>query len=152
MENSNDNLVIRQLESSDFDDMMEVWTKAELKHTPSPEDYKQRFENEIQNPNIHYVGAEVDGRIVGLMITTSDGRKGWLNRLAVLPEYQRRGLAEKMMLESERILKEKGINVFACLIYEDNDMSIPLVYKLGYKGHEKVVYFSKRLNKHKKNG
>ena len=146
-EQSLNKIIVREMVESDFDDLMEVWASAELKHTPDPSEYKARFSQEIHNPDIHYVGAEVDGKIVGVMITTDDGRKGWLSRLAVNPKYQRKGIAEKMMLESERILTSKGIRVFSCLIYEDNHMSIPLVQKLGYTGHENVVYFMKRLDK-----
>ena len=35
--------------------------------------------------------AEAGGELVGVVLGTHDGRKGWINRLAVAPAYQRRG-------------------------------------------------------------
>ncbi|MCK4433646.1 MAG: GNAT family N-acetyltransferase, partial [Methanomicrobia archaeon] len=78
------------------------------------------------------------------IIVNHGGRKGWINRLAVLPEFQRRGVASKLIEYGETWLREKGIKIYATLIEDYNNTSKTLFKKLGYISHSDIFYFSKR--------
>jgi ribosomal protein S18 acetylase RimI-like enzyme len=71
-------------------------------------------------------------------------RRGWINRLAVDPEFRRRGIAKALIAEAEQVLKESGIKVFAVHIENWNMISKELFRKCGYVEHRDVTYFSKR--------
>ena len=53
--------------------------------------------------------AEVDGLLVGSLIAAWDGWRANLYRLAVAPDYRRRGLAQALVLEAGRRLRERGV-------------------------------------------
>jgi ribosomal protein S18 acetylase RimI-like enzyme len=95
-----------------------------------------------ENPDF-FLGALEDTMLVGVVVATSDGRKGWINRLAVDPDFRRAGIADKLISEAENVLHKHGIRMFCALIDDDNKVSKQLFRKCGYKEHRDIVYFRK---------
>jgi GNAT superfamily N-acetyltransferase len=84
--------------------------------------------------------------LVAVALLTHDGRKGWINRLAVDPACRRRGLAARLVGEAERwFCQELGLEVWAALIEAGNEASLALFAQLGYQPAD-VVYVSKRTH------
>ena len=76
---------------------------------------------------------------------THDGRKGWINRLAVDPTYRRQGSGAPVGGRSRALVRARsGLEVWAALIERHNDASLLLFDELGY-GQPDVAYVSKRL-------
>jgi ribosomal protein S18 acetylase RimI-like enzyme len=90
------------------------------------------------------LGLEAGNQLIGVIIATHDGRKGWINRLAIDPEYRRKGYAKRLIEAAEDSLKAQGISVIAALIKSDNRASKDLFCQAGYQYHHDVHYFSKR--------
>jgi len=85
----------------------------------------------------------VEGRLVAVVVLTHDGRKGWINRLAVDPVYRHRGYARRLVEASERWFNDEiGVEVSAALIHTHNDSSRALFDALGYEEID-VVYVRK---------
>ena len=91
-----------------------------------------------------YLVAEADGRIVGAVFGTHDGRKGWINRLAVHPEYRRRGVASRLVTACEQALHAQGIDIVAALIEGENAASMATFTGGGYEEFGPIRYFRKR--------
>ena len=64
--------------------------------------------------------AEADGRLVGTVLGTHDGRKAWINRLAVSPAFRRRGIARLLVAEVEARMAALGLDIIAALIESQN--------------------------------
>jgi GNAT superfamily N-acetyltransferase len=79
-----------------------------------------------------------------VVIGSYDSRKGWLNRLAVVPEHQGKGCAKALVEEMEKRLRSRGLGIFAVLIEEGHDASLALFKNTGYEVHEKISYLRKR--------
>src|SRR5437867_13038113 len=88
---------------------------------------------QLRTPRNRYLGAFEGARLVGTVFGTHDGRKGWINRLAVHPDYRRRHLARRLVRICERGLRGQGIRVFAALIEPDNVASEAVFRGLGYE-------------------
>lgn len=91
-----------------------------------------------------FIGAEIDGELAGMIIASSDERKGYLNRIAVDPRYRVQGIARQLTLQAEKALHNQGIKVITLLIEAYNTSSIQLAKKMGYVQHTDIIYFSKR--------
>lgn len=78
---------------------------------------------------------------------TDDGRKGYINRLAVLPEERRKGLASLLVDRSETILRRKGFRLLCTHIETANKKSMALFKKLGYHVEKEIAYITKRDDK-----
>jgi ribosomal protein S18 acetylase RimI-like enzyme len=137
---------LRELKVEDYDEIVEVWQKAGLPFKPAGRDARQEIAKQMQrNPDL-FLGAFDGKKLVGVCIGTEDGRKGWINRIAVLPEYQRRGIATMMITEMERRLKSRGMGIICVLIEDWNNPSLALFQKHGYVLHKDIYYLSKREN------
>ena len=136
--------VIRNFRIEDYDRLTTLWKEAGLSYRPRGRDSRRRIEAELKTGTSIFLVAEMDGKLVGSVIGTHDGRKGWINRLAVHPSYRRRGLAEKLVAEVEKQLSAVGLEVIASLIEQGNTASLQLFQGLGYERMSDIVYLSKR--------
>jgi ribosomal protein S18 acetylase RimI-like enzyme len=130
----------------DYDTLITLWNDAQLPYKPKGRDRYDKIEYELKRGNAIFLVAEINGKLVGSILGTHDGRKGWLNRLAVAPEFRRQGIARMLVTEVERCFSELGIEIVACLIENWNTESIQVFERLGYKRHSDIVYFTKRRN------
>ena len=64
--------------------------------------------------------AETDGRIVGSVIAGWDGWRGAIYRLAVDPEYRRRGLGQSLLRAAEERLTALGGRRVHAIVVEAN--------------------------------
>lgn len=135
---------IRRFRIADYDNVLQLWRKAGLPHKPRGRDRRDRVTQEIEQTNAVFLVAEKDGVLIGSAFGTHDGRKGWINRVAVAPEYRRQGLAENLVRQVERYLRDMGIRITACLIEDWNKESMEFFENIGYKRHRDIFYFTKR--------
>jgi GNAT superfamily N-acetyltransferase len=134
----------RSLTISDYDEIIALWKRSDLPFRPSGRDRKEAVQAQMAaNPDF-FLGAFEGDRLVGTVVVTSDGRKGWINRLAVHPDFRRKGVAKTLIRESEETLRKHGLRIFCALIEDYNKSSMQLFRKCGYKEHHDIVYFSKR--------
>jgi ribosomal protein S18 acetylase RimI-like enzyme len=138
---------IRAMKVRDYDAVIELWDAAYLPYNPKGRDSRERIAHEIKGGDVIFLVAESDGEIVGSLLGTSDGRKGWINRLAVHPDYQRKGAAKQLMHAVEKTFEERDILVIGCLIHDDNLPSRNFFESMGYDLDDRVLYYSKRKSK-----
>ncbi len=137
-------MIIREFSIKDYGALITLWNDAQLPFKPKGRDKRDKIECEIKQENAIFLVAEINGKLVGSVFGTHDGRKGWINRLVVASEFQRQNIAKKLIAEVEYRFSELGIDIIACLIEDWNTKSLQVFEKLGYKKHTDIVYFSKR--------
>ena len=140
------NVVIRRMTLKDYDSVIALWKQGDIPYRPQGRDSKEDIRWQLRRPTSLYYVAEDDGVIIGVILGTHDGRKGWINRLAVTPEYHRKGIAKRLVEEVEHHLAAEGIDIVACLIEDWNAASMQVFDRLGYTKHDDILYFSKRKN------
>jgi len=86
----------------------------------------------------------LDGQIVASVMAGYEGHRGWLNYLAVAPQYQRRGHARALVAEVERRLRQTGCPKINLQIRTANQGVIEFYRRIGYSIDE-VVSMGKRL-------
>ena len=137
-------VIIRTFQGDDYDALVDLWEKSGLPFKPEGRDKKEKMLKEFCQPTASFWVAELDGKIVASVLGTHDGRKGWINRLAVLPEFRGRGLAVQLVQTAEETLYNLGIEIVACLVEDDNQVSMSFFKRMGYIRHPDIIYFSKR--------
>jgi len=135
---------IRKLTIDQYEELVNLWRRAGLPFKQKGRDSKEAIARQMNANPEFFLGAFENGRLVGAVIVSSDGRKGWINRLAVDPDFRRRGVASTLVAEAERVLRKHGIRIFCALIEDGNEASKRLFKKCGYVEHHDIIYFSKR--------
>jgi len=137
-------VTIRDLRAEDYDELARLWDAAELPFHPEGRDSRENVERELGSGQADFFVMEVGGKMVGAALCTNDGRKGWINRLAVDPKHRRTGIASMLVKEAERRFDARGLGISACLVHNDNPSSVALFEDLGYTLDGRVLYYSKR--------
>lgn len=132
------------LSQQDYEALVALWQQAGLSVRRKGRDAPDAFARQLSLGTQRVIGFRTGGQLVAAVVLTHDGRKGWINRLAVHPDLQRQGLATRLVAEAERWFTEDlGLEVWAALIEEENASSLALFDYLGFQRHA-IVYVSKR--------
>lgn len=138
-------IVYKRLTIDDYEDMLKLWERAGLPYRPKGRDSKTMTVKQMKEFPEFFLGAFHDERLVGVVVGSYESRfKGWINRLAVDPEYQRQGIAQRLVKRMEDTLKKHGAKILCALIETPNDKSVSFFHKMGYVTHENILYVSKR--------
>ncbi|HPR17814.1 MAG TPA: GNAT family N-acetyltransferase [Candidatus Cloacimonadota bacterium] len=132
------------MQPQDYDSLIELWQAAGLPYRPQGRDSREKLLTELQNPQERFILAYAENRLAGTILVSHDGRKGWLNRLAVHPDFRHQGLAARLIEQAEQFLAQAGITVYACLIEDWNEPSMQLFSRQGYTRHDDIIYFVKK--------
>ena len=135
--------IIREFRMDDYESVIALWEEAGIHYRPNGRENPQRMAKELKSGQAIFLVAEANKKIVGVVLGTNDGRKGWINRLAVAKEFRRQNVASELAAAVENRLNELGIEVIACLIEPENSVSRIFFSKLGYT-KAPVEYFSKK--------
>ncbi|MFD0782462.1 GNAT family N-acetyltransferase [Micromonospora azadirachtae] len=118
---------VRQFRWPDYDAVAELWKSA-------GRDVLSRHELEtklLRDPQLFLV-AEADEAVVGVVLGTYDGRRGWILRLAVDPTRRRHGIATRLIGELEQRFTALGCPRVNLLVLPEDDGALRFWQALGY--------------------
>ncbi len=137
-------IIYRPFKMTDYDDVIALWKRAGLIHKPDGRDRASKIKIEISQETSVFLVAEYKDVIIGSIFGTHDGRKGWINRLAIDPEFQKRGIAKSLVKLVEEKLHSIGIGIISVLIDDESNVSHEVFLKIGYRRHDDIIYYSKK--------
>ena len=101
------NLPIRTLTEDDTESLVHLWEEAELEYRPRGRDSQEELQRQIRETSVVFLGAFDGNTLLGSVMATDDGRRGWINRLAVHPDSRRRGLGARLIEAAEQVLRRR---------------------------------------------
>ena len=84
-------------------------------------------------PSSRFRVATDDDRVVGYAVSGRAGTRGFLQRLAIDPDQQRRGLGRALALDGMRWMKRRGVDRAMVNTQEHNDGALALYQHLGFR-------------------
>jgi ribosomal protein S18 acetylase RimI-like enzyme len=135
---------IRKFHTDDTEQIVKIWGECGLLHPPNDPYLEIKNKSDFQ-PDLFLVG-EIDGRVMATIMIGFEGRRGWINSLAVLPEYRGRGYGGKLVKHSLEVLKELGAPKVNLLIRPANSKVKAFYEKLGFK-YEDAILMAHRFKK-----
>ncbi len=133
---------IRTFQMEDYDEVVALWQRAGLILGTS--DDRESIAHKLQrDPDLFLVAVE-EAEIVGVVMGSYDGRRGWINHLAVSPQYQNHGIGTQLIQELERRLDLKGC-VKVNLLIEANNAAVQLFYQRHGYQRDQLIFMEKWL-------
>lgn len=137
-------VTVRLLAADDYEALIALWQRSGLSHRPGGRDSREAILQQLKDGRVAIVGVELEGKLIGAVVVSDDGRKGWINRLAVDPAHRSHGLGGRLIRAAEEELRGRGLSIFAALSEARNEASLRLFEREGYATLDGVVYLSKR--------
>lgn len=125
---------VRHFLMTDYDEVVQLWKAAGLflSRSDSREGVRKKL---LRDPDLFLV-AEETGILIGTVMGCYDGRRGWVNHLAVWPAYQGQGVGSRLMAELEQRLRFKDCEKVNLLIEPSNAGVQAFYAALGYRRDE----------------
>ena len=132
------------LDTTHHAEIIDLWQRAGLHIRPDGRDSLAAFAAQMATGVQTPIGLRDGERLVAVVLATHDGRKGWINRLAVDLDYRRQGLATRLIRLCEDHFHALGIDIWAALIEDWNEASLALFRQAGYALADDITYASRR--------
>jgi ribosomal protein S18 acetylase RimI-like enzyme len=137
-----DPTTLRSATAADLPALRALWERCGLH--PSRSDTDERLGRLIEYAGGLFVVAERCSAVVGSVMASWDGRRGWINRLAVDPSARGLSLGDCLMAEAERRLAAIGCDKVNLLIEPDNAGVERFYDRLGYS-RDALIFMEKWL-------
>ena len=135
-------LNIRPFVPSDEKAVVQLWTDCGLVVSWNNPHRDIQRKLKVQS-DLFLVGCSED-HIIATVMAGYDGHRGWINYLAVRPQYQRTGVARQMMDEAETSLRALDCPKINLQVRSTNAGVIEFYKTIGFKIDD-VVSLGKRL-------
>ena len=138
LSDNTDTFLIRECHPEEAEALLGLWQVAGT--SPSVTDTITDIRNTIESPAFVLI-AEADRRIVGSLIATFDGWRGNMYRIAVHPDYRRRGIGRALVKEGERCLVKQGAKRITALVEERYPWAVAFWSSVGYEIEPGIIRF-----------
>jgi len=135
-------LLIRPFQTEDEDALVALWKMCELT-VPWNNPHKDIARKLQVQPELFLVGI-LDNSLIATVMGGYEGHRGWINYLAVHPDFRENGYGQEIMNSVETKIREMGCPKINLQIRTGNDKIASFYQKLGFT-NDHVVSMGKRL-------
>ncbi len=135
-------IILRRYAPADHAAAIALWHACGLHpgQSDTPEGLVRKLE---RDPDLFILAID-NGAVIGSVMGSYDGRRGWINRLAVAPTHRGQGLADRLMDEVQRRMVAIGC-VKVNLLIEPENAGVQAYYeRLGF-GADPLIFMEKWL-------
>jgi ribosomal protein S18 acetylase RimI-like enzyme len=133
---------IREFKTADYPQVIALWESSGL--VMSRSDTLESLTKQLERDADLFLVAKENKRIVGVVLGRWEGRRGWINRLAVAPDRRHKKLGSLLVTEVEKRLKAKGCEKVNLLIDGDNSGVQAFYQQSGYN-RDDLIFMEKWL-------
>lgn len=136
---------IRKMSIDDYEDVYALWTSCKGMGLNNLDDSKEGIERFLlRNPETCFV-AEENKKIVGVILSGNDGRRGYIYHTSVNPKYRKQGIGKSLVAAVLSAFKDLGINKIALVVFKNNKEGNAFGEKLGFTSRSDLVYRNKAI-------
>jgi len=130
-------VVVRQFHDADAAAVAVLWRRVfhDDSRWRAPE---QIIERRRRRQRELFLVATIGNEVVGTMLAGYDGHRGWLYRVAVAPEHERRGVGRALVREAEQRLLQLGCPKVNLQIEGENRDVVGFYERLGYAVEDRI--------------
>ncbi len=137
---------IRPLTPADYPRIYTLWRQTPGMGLNNLDDTPEGITRYLQrNPSTCFA-AEEEGELMGVILSGHDGRRGFIYHLAVVEDWQRRGIGSALLQAALQALRAEGIHKAALVVMARNLKGNAFWEKVGFTPRPDLVYRDKLLD------
>lgn len=138
-------MIIRKMKLSDYETVYSLWLSCKGMGLNDLDDSRTGIEKFLKrNPETCFV-AEINDKLIGVIMAGNDGRRGYIYHTAVHPDFRNQGIARTLVETVMKALKECGISKVALVVFERNQDGNVFWEKLGFTVRDDIIYRNKSI-------
>ncbi len=125
-------IVIREMTIQDYDEVLALWQTSEgvgLSDADSEESIARYL---ARNPGLSFVARDGE-HLVGAILCGHDGRRGYIDQLAVRQSHRRKGIGRSLVSRCLYNLMRVGIRKWHLFVPEENEGALAFWNQLGWE-------------------
>lgn len=141
---------IRKMTMDDYDEIYRLWI-----HTPGmglndQDDSREGIGRFLKrNPETCFVAVN-ENRIVGIILSGHDGRRGYIYHTAVEAAQRKQGIGSALVDAVLAAMEREGIHKTALVVFSRNKTGNDFWERLGFEAREDLVYRNRALRELKR--
>jgi len=139
-------MTVRVMKIDDYPQVSQLWQATAgvgLRSLDDAEEGIRRFL--ARNPQTCFVAEEND-RIIGVILSGHDGRRGYIYHAAVNSLFRRHGIGRELVAAVVRAMQLERINKLALVTFKSNELGNRFWSSMGFSIRTDLVYRDLSLN------
>ncbi|ASG02314.1 GNAT family N-acetyltransferase [Vibrio sp. B4-12] len=129
------------MDISDYDSVIDLWCQTESLSLRDA-DFKQSIESYLnRNSGLSFVALS-GNKIIGAVLVGTDGRRGYLQHLAVSSEFRGQKIGKALVEKSVDALTSIGVSKTHLFVYSNNVNAQNFYEKLGWLPRDEIRMYS----------
>ncbi len=133
-------MLIKELTIEDYQAVVELWQGCKgiglnLRDVDSKEGIGRYLQ---RNPGLSFIAID-KSRVVGTILCGHDGRRGYINHLAVAEKYRKSGLGKELV---QKVLQKlRAIGIVGCngMVFNNNTAALEFYKKIGFSSRSDLI-------------
>jgi len=115
-----------------YDELIAFWKSIDGVWVSDDDNYENLKVYFKRNPDTNFIAVH-EGKIIGTVKCSHDGRRGYLHHMAVKEEFRKLGIAKVMVEKCINILRKEGIKQFRLFVLDSNKEAQAFWKRLGFE-------------------
>jgi len=138
----NKKIPIRLMTLEDYYNVHALWTSVPGVGLRDHEDSREGIAYYLRrNPTSCFVAGEKN-KIIGVVLCGNDGRRGYINHLAVALEHRKRGIARALVNACRDAMRAEGIRMLSFVVFRENENGNAFWDALGATQRDELRYYN----------
>ncbi len=132
------------MRDADLAPALELWRNTNGVGVRSEDNIPTLSQFLARNPSSCFVLSD-DQTVVGTVLGAFDGRRGYINHLAVHPHYRKHGYGQALLDHAVQALRGEGVHKVFLFVFEDNQEAITFYQHRGWNERGELKVFDLEL-------
>lgn len=130
---------------NDYDQVFELWINTKGMGLRSLDDSIEGIIRFLErNPSTNYVSV-IDNKIVGIILSWNDGRRGYIYHTVVDEKYRKQGIGTELIDAAIKALEAEDITRVCLNVLETNEQRKRFWNKQGWNKVDALGFYSKAI-------
>ncbi len=137
---------VRRMTTEDYEPVYQLWMNTPGMGLNTTDDSRDGIERYLRrNPATCFV-AEIDGKIVGVILAGHDGRRGYIYHTAVAMEQRNKGIGGELVRQVLSAMEREGIHKAALVVFAKNETGNAFWEQSGFIKRDDLIYRNKNIS------